>query len=116
MLIQPTQKAARLISDVGKPRDSIDMIKFTDKDLKEIFAIFSSATKYELSQIYDESGYHHFENVDLDGEYELTESKREFALDSIRAVLFWLSRHKYSLSKDGEKDDLSWLKDDLFSG
>jgi hypothetical protein len=77
-------------------------ILFSDSELKEIFALFSSGTKYEREQIYDPTSEHYFEQVDLAQEYELHEEKRECALDAVRGVLYFLHRAGYKLEKGGE--------------
>jgi len=48
-------------------------IDLFEDDLKEIFALFSSATKFEKLQVYDEQNEHYFHNVPLSEEYSLTE-------------------------------------------
>ncbi len=77
-------------------------IEFSEDDLKEIFALFSSVSAYELRQIYDSNNEHYFKQVELSAEYELSYEKREFAIDSLRAVLTFLYRHSYRIEKDGD--------------
>jgi hypothetical protein len=85
----------------------------SDDDLREIFALFTSCTKQERGQVYDVRNEHYFLNVDLSEEYELTEPKKEYALDAWRAVLFFLSRRGFSLSKGGETIVLDWIEDEF---
>lgn len=77
-------------------------IEFAEADLKEVFALFSSATEYELQQTYDTNSEHYFERVVPREEYELTEEKQEFALDALRAVFLFLHQHGYQIEKDGK--------------
>jgi hypothetical protein len=77
-------------------------IEFIEADLKEVFALFSSPSEYELRQTYDPNSEHYFETIVLPEEYELTEPKREFALDSLRAVMSFLHRHGYRIEKNGK--------------
>ena len=89
------------------------LIKLTPKDLQEIFALFSSPTHEEIAMIYNSNDHIFFENENLDDEYELTQEKREYSHDAVRAVLFWLRKHGYSITKGSQTDDLSWLEDEL---
>jgi len=82
------------------------IIELSDSDLQELFALFSSATEEEISQIYSEQSEHFYRNQDLDVEYELTEEKREYALDTWRAVILFLHRQGYKVTKNGEVVDL----------
>ncbi len=79
----------------------------SDRDLKEVFSLFSSPTKYERDEIYQRDGNHYFEEINLSDEYELCEEKREFALDAWRAVTFFLHSKGYALTKGGKIFDLS---------
>lgn len=72
-------------------------MKFSDSDLKEIFALFQTVTNYELEQIYHEDTVHHYEKINLEEEYELNQEKREFVFDSLRSVLFFLDKKGYGL-------------------
>jgi len=83
-------------------------ILLSEDDLKEIFALFSSATKFEKLQVYDEQSEHYFHNVQLSEEYSLTEETREFALDAWRAVISFLNSKGYSLCEDGRIVRLSF--------
>jgi hypothetical protein len=85
-------------------------IFISDTELKEIFELFSSCTEFELNQIYDLAGDSYFERINLSEEYQLLESKREFALDAIRSVLYFLNRHGYKLEKSGEVKTLEGIK------
>ena len=88
-------------------------IALSEDDLKEICALFSSATKFEKLQVYDEQSDNYFQNVQLSEEYSLTEETREFALDAWRAVISFLNSNGYSLSKDSVIVSLTF-SDDLF--
>jgi hypothetical protein len=79
----------------------------SEEDLKEIYSLFTSSTKYEREQVYDEHSEHYFLNVRLADEYSLTEEKREYALDAWRAVVYFLHLKGYSLCKDGQEVNLS---------
>ena len=89
-------------------------LNISDNDLKEIFALFTSVSTYELKQIYDPGHYLYFKNEDLDKEYELTEERRQYSLDSLRAVLYWLNKKGFTLVKGGNVDNLDWVKEELF--
>lgn len=88
-------------------------IELTEDELKEIFSLFSSTTKFERSQVYDENSDHYFRNVLLFEEYSLTEEKREMALDAWRAVIWFLHSNGYSLCKNGENIRLSFSDDEF---
>jgi hypothetical protein len=90
-------------------------IALTEDDLKEIFSLFTSSTKYERSQVYDKNSGHYFLDVEPFDEYSLTEEKREYALDAWRAVIYFLHSKGYSLCKDGERRDLSFIEDDFIA-
>jgi hypothetical protein len=88
-------------------------VALTDDDLKEIFSLFTSSTKYERDQVYDKQSGHYFLEVDLFDEHTLTEEKREYALDAWRAVTYFLHSKGYSLCRDGEKINLSFSVDEF---
>lgn len=88
-------------------------ILFSDSELKEIFALFTSCAEYELAQVYDPESDHYFEAIDTSEEYELQEEKREYALDAIRSVFYFLYRNGYQLEKDGEVINLEVIKRDF---
>jgi len=88
-------------------------IALSEDDLKEIFSLFTSSTKYERDQVYDKNSGHHFLEVKPLDEYTLTEEKREYALDAWRAVIYFLHSKGYLLAKDGERYDLSFIEDDF---
>ncbi len=83
----------------------------SEADLKEIFQLFTSVSLEEREAVYDSSSPHCLGNVCLDDEYELCEPKREYALDAWRAVLSFLRTRNYSLVKDGQVVDLSFIED-----
>ena len=72
-----------------------------EEDLKEIFAIFTSATEHEKRQIYDPCSRHYFRKVKLLEELELTAPKREYAIDCWRAVMYFLYSRGFAIVKDG---------------
>ncbi len=84
-------------------------IDFTEDDLKEVFALFSSPTKYELQQSFDPNSEHYLKQVLLFDEYELSQDKREFAIDALRSVLAFLHKHNYQIEKDGEVFSLNGI-------
>jgi hypothetical protein len=85
----------------------------SDRDLREVFSLFSSPTKYERDEVYQEEGSHYFEKINLSDEYELCEAKRDFALDAWRAVTFFLHTKGYALTKDGQIFDLSGSEEEF---
>ena len=88
---------------------SIRTVELDDSDLKEIFALFTSPSEYEVAQIYDPQSEHYFQKVDLNKEYSLTEEQREYAIDALRAVIQFARSRGYSLCKDDEEIDLSFV-------
>jgi hypothetical protein len=94
-------------------RIAIKPITLTEDDLKEIFSLFTSSTKYERAQAYDKNSEHHFVKVEPFAEYTLKQEKREYALDAWRAVIHFLHSKGYSLCKDGERLDMSFIDDDF---
>jgi hypothetical protein len=100
------------MDDVEMPY-SENKITLSESDLKELFALFTSATRYEKRQIYDPTSDDHFLNTNLAEEYSLTEEKREYALDAWRAVLYFLHLRGYKLTRIGEEIDLSFSEDEF---
>lgn len=89
-----------------------NIIELSEEELKEIFALITSCTRYEYNQVYSGGEYsYHREN--LDEEYEFCGEKREIARDAWRAVLLFLHRHGYSLKKGNETFDLSFAFKEL---
>jgi hypothetical protein len=86
-------------------------LNISEKDLKEIFALFTSCSKYEREQIYDTSSSHFLEKEDLCLEYSLSQEKREFALDAWRAVIAFMNKNGYSAYRDGVIHGLSFIED-----
>ena len=82
-------------------------IELSEDDLKEIFALWTSCSRYEYDQIFDEGCRHYYLREDLNDEYETTGAKVDFAIDSWRSALLFLSRRGYSLMKGDEVIDLS---------
>ena len=85
-------------------------ISFSDTELKEIFELFSSCTEHELNQMYDLASDSYFERINLSEEYELTLPKRDFALDAVRAVLYFLNLRGYKLERNGGVKALEGIK------
>jgi hypothetical protein len=88
-----------------------DPIKLSDNDLRELFALFSSPTEEEVERIYSPQDRLFFEKENLTDEYSLVEGKEDFARDAWRAVIYFLHRHGYKVTKDGQSIDLSTLTD-----
>lgn len=85
-------------------------IEFSEADLKEVFGLFSSPSRQELQWNYDQDRPDYFERISLSEEYELTQEKREFALDALRATLFYLHRAGYRIEKDGKIVSLAGIQ------
>jgi hypothetical protein len=81
-------------------------ITLAEEDLQEIFALFSSPADEERTQVYDQASDFYFRRLNLADEYSLNEEKKEFAVDAWRAITYYLYRHGYEITKDGEKYDL----------
>jgi hypothetical protein len=88
-------------------------IILNDEDLKELFSLFSSPSKYEKEQIYTENNRHYFRNLELLEEGQLFLPNREVAIDAWRAVLFFLHSKGYDLIKDGKVLDLSFSEEEF---
>ena len=85
----------------------------TEDDLREMFSLFCSPTKFEREQVYDTHSEHYFAKVRLSEEYSLTQEKREFALDAWRAVISFLNSRGYCLLQEGEQLSLSFIDDNF---
>ncbi len=94
-------------------KEAEGIILLNEDELREIFSLFTSPTKFERDQVYDRKGEHYFANVSLSDEYSLTQEKREFALDAWRAVISFLNSQGYCLSKDGVVLPLSFIENDF---
>jgi len=81
-------------------------IKLSEEDLKEIFALFTSCTKYERDQVYDKDSDHFYLKQNLLEEYSLSEEKREYAVDAWRAVIGFLHAKGFTLKKGEQEFDL----------
>jgi len=90
-------------------------ITLSEDDLKEIFSLFTSVTKFERDQIYDRDSDHHFLRIQSLDEYALTEEKREYALDAWRAILYFLHSRGYSLCRNDWRGDLSFIEEYFIS-
>ena len=86
-------------------------IEFSETDLQEVFGLFSSPSKDELNWNYDQDRHDFFECITLSEEYELVQEKREFALDALRATLFYLHRVGYRIEKDGKIVSLAGIQE-----
>jgi hypothetical protein len=74
-------------------------IDFSEDDLKEVFALFSSSSEYELKQSYDPTSEHYFERILPLDEYELSQEKREFSIDALRSVFAFYTDTVIKLKK-----------------
>lgn len=90
---------------------SMGSISLNEDDLREMFSLFSSSTKFERAQVYDAQSDHHYAKVRLSEEYSLTQEKGEFAFDAWRAVISFLHSQGYCLSKEREVLTLSFIED-----
>jgi hypothetical protein len=90
-------------------------IALTEDDLKEIFSLFTSSTKYERDQVYDKNSGHYYFNVEPLEEYTLTQEKREYALDSWRAVIYFLHSKGYTLCKSDQRYDLAFIENQFIT-
>jgi hypothetical protein len=79
----------------------------SEDNLQELFALFSSPTREEIAEIYRPESTQFYKDENLEDEYELTQTKREFALDAWTAVMQFLNKHDYFVSKNGMKVDLT---------
>jgi hypothetical protein len=86
------------------------MIALSEDHLKEIFALFSSVSTYELREIYNPQAINYYMNENLAEEYELTLPKDEFARGSWQAVIYFLYRHGYQLKKGDQIIELDFIK------
>ena len=88
-------------------------VEFSEDDFREVFALFSSTSTYELDQVYDRNSEHYFQRLDLSEGYDLSYEKREFAIDALRAVLTFLHRHSYRVEKEGKIISLKGILEDF---
>jgi hypothetical protein len=70
------------------------------RDLREIFALFSSPTEEEIVRVYSADDRMFYEKENLAEEYTLVQEKGEFARDSWRSVISFLYRHGYTITKN----------------
>ncbi len=82
-------------------------IELREDDLKEIFALYTSCSRYEYDEVFDEASSNYYLRENLRDEYELGGDKGDYALDSWRSALLFLSRRGYSLMRGDEIIDLS---------
>lgn len=88
-------------------------ISLDDEDLKEIFSLFCSPTRYEVEQIYSNENNHFYLKVSLQEEYSLVQEKREFSIDAWRSVLLFLYKKGFVLVKDENRIDLSFVENEI---
>ena len=77
-------------------------VEFSEDDFREVFALFSSPSSYEMVQVYDQNSEHYFRLLNLSDEYDLSSEKRGFSIDALRAVLTFLHRHDYRVENGGK--------------
>lgn len=82
-------------------------LELNEDILKQVFALSSSSTDYEASLAYDSTSNDYWKNENLEDTHKSVQPKREFALDSLRGVLGWLSRNGYEIYQDGSPVDIS---------
>lgn len=87
--------------------------QINDEILKQVFALLSCSTDYEANLVFDSASNDYWVNEVLDEEYDLRQSKREFALDALRGVLGSLDRQGYKLSLNGEEVGITQALDTL---
>ena len=87
--------------------------ELNDDLLKEIFALLTSSTSYEVELAYDAKNPDYWKNEDLAEDFEVVQSKKEFALDALRGVLNWLHRHQFQLMRDGKEVEIKKVLDQL---
>ncbi len=83
------------------------VLELNDDLAKEVFALLSCSTDYEAGLAYDSTSPDFWKNENLEADYEVSQAKREFALDALRGVLNYLQHHGYQLTQDGEPVDFS---------
>ncbi|MBI1883130.1 MAG: hypothetical protein HYS08_02860 [Chlamydiae bacterium] len=83
------------------------ILELNDDLLKEIFALSTASTDYEVTLAYDAKNEDFWQKENLDEIYKQNQQKREYALDSLRGVLSWLERHGYEIHHEGQKVDLT---------
>jgi hypothetical protein len=88
-------------------------MELTEEDLKEIFSLFTSPSKYEKAQIYDEKDAHYYKEQNLDDSYDLSQEKREYAYDAWRAVVYFMHIHGYRLQKGNKVVELDFIEDEF---
>jgi len=77
-------------------------INLSDDDLRELFALFKSPSEEEVRRIYSPEDRLFFRNEDIAKEYSLMQERGDYAMDAWRAVIYFLHRHGYSVTKDGQ--------------
>lgn len=90
-----------------------EAFELNDDLLKEVFALLTSSTNYEVELAYDAKNPDYWKNEDLTEDFDVTQPKREFALDALRGVLNWLHRHQFQLMQDGKEVDMKKVLDQL---
>ncbi len=82
-------------------------IELSEDDLKELYALHTSCSRYEYDEVFDEASSNYYLDEKLHDEQEMVGAKIDFAIDSWRSALLFLSRRGYSLLKGDEVIDLS---------
>jgi len=90
-----------------------DKLILDEEDLKEIFSLFTSPSNFEKRQVYQRDSGYYYLDVDLSEEYELSEEKREYAIDTWRAVISFLHSKGIALWHSGKVIDCSFIEDEF---
>lgn len=93
--------------------ETTQKLELSEDLLKEIFALSTASTDYEVNLAYDPNDTDFWQKENLDEILKAAQPKREFALDSLRGVLSWLSRHGYQITQDGKEVDLKPILSEL---
>ena len=84
-----------------------ETLELSDNLLKEIFALSTASTDYEVELAYDPKNSDFWQNENLDESYKLNQQKKEYSLDALRGVLGWLNRHGFRVTQEGKEVDLN---------
>ena len=87
--------------------------EITEDVLKETFALLTSSTDYEVSHVVDPQSTDYWQKEKLDDVLKCAQTKREYALDSLRGVLNYFQLHGYQLSTGGEAVDIKQALEQL---
>jgi hypothetical protein len=89
------------------------MMELSDDDMREIFSLFRSCTRFEREQIYNPANRHYYKGINLSEEYELTEERKEYARDAWRAVIYFLYRRGYQLCQGTDVVSLDFVDEEF---